>query len=178
MLKNLNVRDLPSGPNIVQHSYPQGYFTLKKNIFEMLEEVDIFVPKNERFYPYFTAHDLEAMMKHLEYTQNNKLKWLSKHVPFCVGIYSNIPGYKEPYVYINDDMDDLVTDMTSFLNEIPSKSNMLCMQKWGYVFNKLDEKEHQWKNILSKCKKTTWNMKNNICLIWKAMVIMTSKNNV
>ncbi len=122
-------RHLPSSPNIVKYSYPGGYFTLEKNIFEMLEEVDIFVPKNERFYPYFAAYDLEAMMKHVEYTQNNRLKWLSKNIPFCVGICSNIPGYKEPYVYINDDMNDLVTNMISFLNEISSKSNMLCKQK-------------------------------------------------
>ncbi len=90
-------------------------------------------------------------MKHVEYTQNNKLKWLSKQIPFCVGICSNIHGYKEPYVYINDDMDDLVTNMISFLNEISSKSNMLCRQKCRYVFNKLDEKKQKWKDILLKC---------------------------
>ncbi len=119
----------------------------------MLEEVDIFVPKNERFYSHFAAYDLEVMMKHVEYTQNNKLKWLSKHIPFCVGICSNIPGYKEPYVYIKDDMDDLVTNMISFLNKISNKSNMLCKQKWGYVFSKLDERQQQWIDIMSKCEK-------------------------
>ncbi len=73
---------------------------------------------NESVYPYFAAYYLEAIMKHVEYTQNNKLKWLSKHIPFCVGICPNIPGYKEPHVYINDNMDDLVTNMISVLNEI------------------------------------------------------------
>ncbi len=27
----------------------------------------------------------------------------------------------------------------------------MCRQKWGYVFNKLDEKKQQWKDILLKC---------------------------
>ncbi len=57
------------------------------------------------------------MMKNVTYTQNNKLKWLAKHILFCFAVCSNIPGYKEPYVYINDDMDELVDNMVLYLNE-------------------------------------------------------------
>ncbi len=74
-------------------------------------QVGIYGTKNEIFYPYFTSYDIKAIVMHVTYTQNNKLKWLAKHIPLCFGLCCNIPGYKEPYVYINDDMDELVDNM-------------------------------------------------------------------
>ncbi len=59
---------LSACPNIVRHSYPSGYYSLKRNIFEMLEDVDVYVPQNERYYPHFASNDLEAMMMHVKYT--------------------------------------------------------------------------------------------------------------
>ncbi len=90
-------------------------------------------------------------MKHVMYTQNNKLNWLPKHVPFCFGLCSNIPGYKEPYVYINDNMDKLVDNMISYLNEMSTKSKLLCEEKLASVFTELNCKEQQWKDLLDKC---------------------------
>ncbi len=43
-------RHFQACPNAVKHNYPGGYFALNRNIFEVLEEIDILVPKNERFY--------------------------------------------------------------------------------------------------------------------------------
>ncbi len=69
------------------------------------------------------------MMMHVKYTQNNKLKLLAKHVPFCFGVCSNISGYKQPYVYKNDDMDELVDNMISYLNQMSAKSKLVCEKK-------------------------------------------------
>ncbi len=67
--------------------------------------------------------------------QNNKLKWLSKHIPFCVGVCSNIPGYEKAFVYINDDMDiDMMfADMIAYLNKMSIKSKTLCSQYVQYL---------------------------------------------
>ncbi len=67
------------------------------------------------------------MLKHIAYTQNNKLKWICKHIPFCVGVCSNIPGYQKAFVYINDDMDMMVGKMIAYLKEMSIKLKMvLC----------------------------------------------------
>ncbi len=119
--------------NTIRHYYAGGYYVLKMNTFEMLEEVDVYVPQNERYYPHFASYNLEAMMMHVKYTQNNKLKWLAKHIPFCFGVCSNISGYKQPYVYINDDMDELVDSMISYLNQMSANSKLVC-EKNGLLY--------------------------------------------
>ncbi len=91
------------------------------------------------------------MMMHVKYTQNNKLKWLPKHFPFCFVICSNISGYKQPYVYINEDMDELVDNMISYLNQMSAKSKLVCEKKWHFVFKQLNCKEEEWKDLLKKC---------------------------
>ncbi len=136
------------------HSYPGGYFKLPKTVFELLEENDIYVPKPDRFYLYFASYDLEAMMKHVSYAQGKKLRWVSKHVPFCVGVCSNIPGFRSGSVCINDDMDELVGKMILFLNEMSTKSKMLCEKKWVGVLYQLSCKEEEWSRLLHKCEES------------------------
>ncbi len=98
----------------------------------------------------FTCYDLKAMLKQIGYTQNNKLKWISQHIPFCVGICSNIPGYEKPFVYINNDMDMLVDNMIAFLNEMLIKSKIMC--QWGISLKKLNCKEAEWKDVMGQCR--------------------------
>ncbi len=115
---------------------------------------DIYVPKPDRFYQYFASYDLEAMMKHVSYAQGKQLRWVSKHVPFCVGVCSNIPRFRSGSVCINDDMDELVGKMILFLNEISAKSKMLCEKKWAGAFYQLSCKEEEWNGLLHKCEES------------------------
>ncbi len=100
----------------------------------MLEENDIYVAKHDRFYPYFASYDLEAMMKHVLHFQSKKRRLVSQHVPFCVGVCSNIPGFCSGSVYINDNIDDLVGKMILLLIEMSAKSKILCEKKWVLFF--------------------------------------------
>ena len=143
-------RHLAACPKTVKHSFPGGYFKLPKNVYQLLEELDVYVPKKDRFYPFFASFDLEAMMKHVAYRQGSKLKWVSQHIPFCMGVCSNIPGFLEGYVYINDDMDKLVQEMILVLNKMSAKAKQLCEEKWTSVFKALDEKEKEWNQIINQ----------------------------
>ncbi len=93
-------------------------------------------------------------MKHVLYVQGKKLRWVSKHVPFCAGVCSNIPRFRSGIVCINDDMDELVGKMILFLNEMSAKSQMLCETKWAGVFYQLSCKEEEWNCLLCKCEES------------------------
>ncbi len=144
-------RHLSSCSNVVKHKYEGGYYKITKNIFQLLEEVGIYVKPSERFFPFFACYDLEAMIKEITYCQGKKLRWIARHVPFCVGMCSNIPGFCDGAVYINEDMDVLVENMISFLNKMSEKSKELCIEKWSYVFSELDMKEQEWNEIKLEC---------------------------
>ncbi len=44
-------------------------------------------------------------------------------------------------------MDELVDNMIFYLNEMLTKSKILCEEKWVSVFKKLNGKEQQWKDL-------------------------------
>ena len=99
-----------------------------------MEEVGIYVKPSERLFPFFECYDIEATIKEIAYCQGKRLRWIARHLPFCVSMCSNIPGFCDGMVYINEDMDALVDNMISFLNRMSQKSKELCTEEWLYIY--------------------------------------------
>ena len=80
----------------VQLKYLGGTYHVPKTVFEQLEEENIIVPEEARYFPYHATFDFECSFdqeKAQELKNTDKLNWQSSHVPLTVSVCSNVPGY-------------------------------------------------------------------------------------
>ena len=96
-------------------------------IFEKLEEIGIFVPANERFFPYFACYDFKAYFSQENLPGNGpKLNFEARHVPLSVVIATNVPNFQNGVFFVtNGNENDLVQKMLKYLYDVsmlPMKS--------------------------------------------------------
>ena len=71
--------------------------------FEKLEEISICVPSNERCFPYFACYDFEAYFSQENLPGNGaKLSFEARHVPYSVGIATNIPNSENGVCFVTN----------------------------------------------------------------------------
>ena len=70
-----------------------GKSFLTKNIFEKLEEENIFV-EGDKFFPYISTFDFETLQKPT-YNEIQGRKIYFEHIPASFSICSNIPSHTE-----------------------------------------------------------------------------------
>ena len=85
----------------VRESFPGGVYHNSYTIFEKLEQIGLQVPKQDRIYPYYACYDFEAYLYCDQLPENGpKLLFKVRHIPMCVGIASNVPGFEEGKSFI------------------------------------------------------------------------------
>ncbi|KAJ8311825.1 hypothetical protein KUTeg_010638 [Tegillarca granosa] len=120
-----------------KYFYPGGFFKSNQTVFQKLEHYNIDVPVTDRTFPWFIVYDFEAMLEKVDQDQTPYLKWTRKHIPISVSVCSNVPGYTEPFCIVDENCDQLVSSMVSYMHEISSKVLELAGARWDWIFEKL-----------------------------------------
>ena len=123
---------------------PGGYYKPLKTIFDKLEEFNINVKAENRYFPWFAVFDLESILVPVEHTSGNSNRQLNySHQPVCVCICSNVPGFEKERFILNQNIDNLLEEMCTYLKHISEKVTefIRAMGKenvWHKYLNKLE----------------------------------------
>ena len=125
----------------VQLKYPGAAYHVPKTVFEQLEEEDIIVPEEARYFPYHATFDLECSFdqeKAQELKNTDKLNWQSSHVPLTVSVCSNVPGYQAPKCFVsNGGPNEFISEFIQYLTKISLKSSSLLREQYADVLEAL-----------------------------------------
>ena len=119
----------------VQLKYLGGTYHVPKTVFEQLEEEDIIVPEEARYFPYHATFNQE---KAQELKNTDKLNWQSSHVPLTVSVCSNVPGYQAPKCFVsNGSPNEFISEFIQYLTKISLKSSSLLCEQYADVLEAL-----------------------------------------
>ena len=94
----------------VEEVFKGGKYRNRKTIFELLDTIDIHIPDDDCFDPYFVVYDFEALQVPIEEELQGRTLHF-KHVPATVSICSNVPGHTQPlHLRSYDNSQQLVDD--------------------------------------------------------------------
>ena len=126
----------------VRYVYPGGLYKSPLTIFEEIKlTLGIEVPKELQVYPYFAVYDFEALLEKVGTGEEEEGRsiWTAKHVPICVSVCSNVPGYTAPYAITDDDPDNLVKSMCDRLELIQKQAEKDMLERWAALMTDLND---------------------------------------
>ena len=86
----------------------------------------------------FVVWDMEAILIKNHDKTSDKLQWVSKHKP-SVSIASNVLGYETPYCLVNENSENLISEMMEYINEI-SQVNLDRMEEtYAHIIDQLND---------------------------------------
>ena len=123
----------------VTQSFPGGVFKNQPTIFQKLEDIDVFVPHDQRHYPFYCCYDFESILRQNNLPENGeKLSFTSKHIPLSVGIASNIPNFEDPICFVSEGNETvLVQKMVDYMEKLSDAAYAILQEKYEYVFDAL-----------------------------------------
>ena len=122
-----------------KYIFPGGSHKTKPTIFDKLESVGINISRNQKYFPYYIVWDMEAMLQKIQPSTQDKLKWLTKHIPISISIASNVAGYEEPTCIVEMNAKSLISKMMTRLLEISNTSYNILKDKYSSLNAELDE---------------------------------------
>lgn len=143
-------RHQKSCKNSTKLRFSGGYLKQKRTVFEKLEELCICVDKEIRVYPWFSVFDMEAALvpSPPSVSENNRKRtYTSTHVPICVCLCSNVPGFEQEKFILNPNLEELISDLIQYLLNINVKCKELALERWQHVFVELDRLERKWSEM-------------------------------
>ena len=120
-------------------SLSRGFFNESQIVFQRLEVYGVYLPPEDRFFPWFSVFDFESILAKIENDATHKLEWTHYHVPVSVSVCSNVPGYERPACFVNPDLDELLKAMVATLTEIQETCAGMARSKWGPYMDSLKE---------------------------------------
>ena len=144
----------------VKYKYPGGIYNPSQSVFEELEQnLGICVDKELQFYPYFAVYDFESVLRDSPQTgEETQTKWITEHIPVCVSVSSNVPGYENPHCIIQPDPDILVQKMCEYLETIQIAASKLAAERWKSTLDQLNQLKTEY-----PCNVTNSNKETNLC---------------
>ena len=136
--------------------YPQIY-EMKRNV--IVELCDWFDVNCDFKYDYLIAFDLEAMLQKIHgcRKENEKLTFVTKHIPVSASIATNVCGFEKEYFILSTNPDNIAVLMFEYFDKIVEKSTVLMMDKMKALIEKVSkhykesEKEKWLETIVSYC---------------------------
>lgn len=132
-------RHLAHCSNLKKLKFPGGYLTASQTVFEKLEAYGIVTPKEHRIYPYFCVFDIESLLLKADDRVTDRLHFTQQHYPISVSINSSVPGFNNPKHIVNENMDDLLESMLSYMTTIANAACTLTKQKLEPYMARLQE---------------------------------------
>ena len=86
----------------VKHIYPKNVYQLRENLFEKLDSFNIPYREDQKLFKNLAIFDFESIcVKEETYKETETTKWIGKHIPISVSIWSNL--IPEPIFLCNSD---------------------------------------------------------------------------
>ena len=130
-----------------------GFYQPIKTIFDKLEELNIKISPDIKFYPWFAVYDMEAMLAKPENNQSGRAVTFV-HKPVSVCICSNVGGFEKELFVANENIDVLLNEMVTNLTRIAEGCYVLAKERWKVVFESLNELEKiiemHWRCVRTK----------------------------
>ena len=117
--------------------YPGGFYSSKKNVFEQLVDLGIYVAESDRYHKDFCVYDFESMLVPQNQPACPLTTILSKHVPISVSVCSTIS--QSPICHVSENSEDLVSFMMTYFNTIQQRVTRQMMSRYKQVFHILEE---------------------------------------
>jgi hypothetical protein len=125
----------------VIYKYPSGAYHTAKTVFERLEDEDIDVPEEDRYYPYRATYDIEVMLQPTDKRRTEKLEWTSHHVLLSVFVCSNFITYTEPICFVmKGDTSETVESCLQHLTDISEKAFRLLVPRYRMIFEEIKQR--------------------------------------
>ena len=133
------LRHTSSCDQTVTQSFPGGIFKNQPTVFQKLEDIDVFVPHDQRHYPFYCCYDFESILSQDDLPENGeKLSFTSKHIPLSVGIASNIPNFEVPICFVSEgNKTVLVRKMVDYMEKLSDAAYAILQERYEYVFDAL-----------------------------------------
>ncbi len=116
---------------VTREKFVGGSYQPEMTVFDHLEDHQIEVPFDLRFYPYRMTYDFETYFDctHLP-CNTEKVEWKRKHVPLSVSVASNVPGYEDPVCFISKgDPEELILKMITYMLQVQQVAEKLVVEK-------------------------------------------------
>ena len=126
--------------NKTKYVYPGGFYKPSHDVFHDLQDLDIEVAPQDRFFDYFIVFDFEAIQPPVSDLSSGNTVWESKHEPISVSVSSNVPEYESPECFVNLDKTQLIKDMLEYMGQIQKRSYNASQVKWGSQFKELKQR--------------------------------------
>ena len=70
---------------------------------------------------------------------SDKLQWVSKHKLISVSIASNVLGYEALYCLVNENSENLISQMMEYINEISRVNQDRMEETYHHIIDQLNE---------------------------------------
>ena len=118
------------------YKYKGGPYQPRKNFYDLLEEIGIWVDPKDRYYEYRATYDFEACLQHTSNCNGHT----SRHIPMSVSVTSNVPGFEGPYCMVsNGDSHQLVSNMIKLLLTISDQAYDLTYIRMKPYLDKIQD---------------------------------------
>ena len=125
-----------------------GFYRYKQNLFEKLENVGVYVPKEHRVKTDFVMFDLEAILEKCEIQAGQSTKYINKHRLVSVAFASSVPGYTDTQCFVHQNPDEIIHRLMRYITQVREKSVSREICKFEI---QLDELEHKLKQEKRRC---------------------------
>ena len=121
--------------------YMGGVFGAKRTIFDKLEDFDINIPVELRYFPYRICFDIEcALIRDTGVENSARVEFSSKHLLASISVCSNVPNYEQPTCLISTGSEkELVKRFIALVTEISEVSYALMQDRFSEYETTIDE---------------------------------------
>ena len=133
-----------------------GFKKLWPTLFERLQHYGIEVNPEDRYYEHFIVFDCESILKKTEEQQQAR-KWTAEHIPVSIAMSASFlplnPKTRFPSTkcVVRSSPEELVKEFLRLLMKWREPLLMHLNEKYQYVFDILDEKLQESREILEDC---------------------------
>ena len=132
----------------VQEMFVGGKYILSKTVFELCEELNINIPEQDRYDPYFSTFDFESFTKPGESEYLGR-EFHASQVPATFSVCSNVPeNTRAVHVRTYGDSQQLVDRLIIELLKHQEKRKEVLTEKYQQYLDALDQMEKELKTKL------------------------------
>ena len=118
--KKMNRHSLTCNKGNPKILFDDGYYKPKPSVFDKLEECNIIVPIEMRYYPYFIFYDFETYLRQNDCKSDTKLQYLGTHELLSISLMGS-EEEKPEFIPVEGTANDALNTMIYKMNEIRKK---------------------------------------------------------
>ena len=104
------INNKPKVTTTVREVFLGGIHKNPATIFKKLEEIGIVVPHCDRHFSFFACYDFEVYFSKKQIFNNSMLTLDACHLPLCVAVASNGPGYESGVCFMTEGSEERLVE--------------------------------------------------------------------